>query len=92
MRRVEEIEKGNTFIRNLDLESMVTPGVLESKVREESKFLQEKQESMRTILINSIETRQKEVTDRCKQMIQERVSKHEYTKSKSFMQASIRDI
>ena len=33
MRRVEDIEKGNSFIRNLDLEAMVTPGALEEKVR-----------------------------------------------------------
>lgn len=65
MRRVEEIEKGNTFIRNLDLEAMVTPGVLETKVREEAVFQRDKMESMRTIIVSQIEMRKKEVTDKC---------------------------
>ena len=62
-RRVEEIEKGNSFIRNLDLENMVTPGGLEEKVRQEILFVDTKMENIRTTLMNTIETRCKEVVE-----------------------------
>ena len=62
-RRVEEIEKGNSFIRNLDLENMVTPGALEEKVRYEINFVETKLENMRTQLMNNLEVRSKEITD-----------------------------
>jgi len=44
---------------------MVTPGVLEEKVRIESNFLEQKSEALRTSLMNTIEMRMKEVTDKC---------------------------
>ena len=90
-RRVEEIEKGNSFIRNLDLEAMVTPGGLEEKVRMEINFVETKLENMRTSLMNNLELRCKEVTDTSTALIQERVSKKEYLQNKTFMLELIRE-
>lgn len=90
-RRVEEIEKGNSFIRNLDLEAMVTPGVLEEKVRMEFKFLEDRLETMRTQLTNNLEQRCLDVTDKLTVLIQERVSKQVYLQNKTFMNESIRE-
>ena len=89
-RRVEEIEKGNSFIRNLDLENMVTPGGLEEKVRQEILFVDTKMENIRTTLMNTIETRCKEVVENATGLIQERVSKKEYQQNKTFMMGEIR--
>ena len=46
------MERGNAFIRNLDLEAMVTPGFLEERVRMETNFLETKQENIKTTLVN----------------------------------------
>ena len=89
-RRVEEIEKGNSFIRNLDLEAMVTPGALEEKVRMEIQFVDTKMEDIRNGLMNMIETRCKEVVENATGLIQERVSKKEYQQNKTFMMGEIR--
>ena len=90
-RRVEEIEKGNSFIRNLDLEAMVTPDGLETKVRMEIDFVATNQENMRTAMMNNFELRCKEVTDKCQALVQERVSKNDYMKNKTFMLELLRE-
>lgn len=32
-KKVDEMEKGNSFIRNLDINNMVTPSAMEEKIR-----------------------------------------------------------
>ena len=68
-RRVEEIEKGNSFIRNLDLENMVTPADMEVKIQMETNNIETKLENMRTSMMNNFELRCKDVTDRCQSLI-----------------------
>ena len=88
---MEEIEKGNAFIRTLDLEAMVTPGALEEKVRMEISNIETKLDGLKTLLTNNYETQCKEIMASCTQMVSERVSKREFIDNKSFMLGLIRE-
>ena len=59
--RVEAIEKGNAILRNLDLDTLVTPGQLEEKVRLETNMVLQSTEFERTNIVNMFEERYKQV-------------------------------
>ena len=46
---------------------------------------------MKTILLNTIDLKQKEVTEKCKQLVTERVSKKEFGENKAFMLSMVRE-
>ena len=59
--RVGAIEKGNAILRNLDLDTLVTPGQLEEKVRLETNMVLQSTEFERTNIVNMFEERYKQV-------------------------------
>lgn len=60
------MEKGNSFIRNLDIDNMVTPSAMEEKVRYVMNYIDSTQENLMTLLNNNIELKCKEATDSLK--------------------------
>ena len=76
--RVEAIEKGNAVLRNLDLDTLVTPGALEQKVRLETNMVLQSTEFERTNIVNMFEERYKQVYDVIDEKLLKKVSKQDF--------------
>ena len=53
-RRVEEMDKSNSLVRNLDLQNMVNPTTLHDRLRTEKEDYDNKRETLELVLLSKI--------------------------------------
>lgn len=73
------------MLRNLDLDTLVTPGALEQKVRLEANMILQSTEFERTNIVNMFEERYKQVFDVIDEKLLKKVSKQDFMHHKEFM-------
>ena len=53
-RRVDEMDKSNSLVRNLDLQNMVNPTTLHDRLRTEKEDYDNKRETLELVLLSKI--------------------------------------